>query len=66
MATSKDLRAAIDEVRRAARPRGGRADLEEALARVKRRWAGKLGERLAGLPWWMVSTIIHGGLVAPR
>jgi len=63
MATSTDLRAAIEEIQEHLPQRVEKVDLEEALARAKKVWTEKFGERIGSMPWWMISSIIHGLLL---
>jgi len=63
MSTSTDLRAAIEEMREFLSPGAGRLDPQEALERARESWTGKLTERLGSLPWWVISSIVHGALL---
>jgi hypothetical protein len=56
MATSTDLRAAIEEVQ-------GQLPEEqlqaEMLASIEEDWATKLEKRVGALPWWVISATVH-------
>jgi hypothetical protein len=56
MATSTDLRAAIEEVQE--QLPAGQAGLEEFVPRGDD-WATDLQRRIGALPWWMISAAIH-------
>ncbi len=66
MATSTDLRAAIEEIRQTMGPVEGkvrRPELKDALEHADEDWRKKLEERIGTVPWWMLSSIVHGVLL---
>jgi hypothetical protein len=63
MATSTDLRVAIEEIRQAMGPEDVKPDLDEALRRARESWTKKFEERIGSLPWWLLSTMTHGALL---
>jgi len=62
MSTSTDLRLAVDEVRRdLLEPTGDLADL--GAAADTRGALDALARRFGALPWWVISSIIHGAVL---
>ncbi|MHC4914007.1 MAG: prenyltransferase/squalene oxidase repeat-containing protein [Planctomycetota bacterium] len=55
MATSTDLRAAIEEVQQQLPSE----QLEGMLSAPEQDWAAKIQQRVGALPWWVVSAVIH-------
>ena len=63
MSSTMDLAAAIARLRESAGPEIEGQKLEEALLKARESWKQKFEERIGTLPWWAISTLIHGGLV---
>jgi hypothetical protein len=57
MATSTDLRAAIDEVRNQLPEPGA-----EGLVEREEDWAARIEQRVGALPWWVISAVVHAVL----
>jgi hypothetical protein len=57
MATSTDLRAAIDEVR-SQLPAGAASEALE----YGQDWAARIEQRVGALPWWVISAVVHAVL----
>jgi hypothetical protein len=58
MATSTDLRSAIDEVHERL-PKNDVSAFDEGL---DERWSGDVTRRIGSMPWWVISSIVHAVL----
>jgi hypothetical protein len=58
MATSTDLRSAIEEVQEML-PDSNTGTFDENL---DEEWSGKVSARIGALPWWVISSIVHSVL----
>ena len=57
MATSTDLRSAIEEVQAQLPAEGLPIEGEQPLAEAD--WASRIERRVGALPWWVISAVTH-------